>query len=346
MNNIYKWNDCNIPIFKQYKEIFQEQYDTLHIYSVQEGEKHYDTVSLFGNILNYDSNMRNKYELTDEECYACIAHEIGHLKDTFSHKTNGENDEEEHMRSYIREFHADEQASKQELEDELMSALKKMCPKDNFLTLLRIKRLQELKKKRLSDKHNTKVTSIPVMIFALLLRDNGYTEWDRKNHPKADIIVSNKDNEKEKFYFEIKETSKNEKVFGAATLTEWDTAYENKGHYFFVIIKDGTEGNALPQYVIYSPQEFITYSTVPPFKFNFNIDKLNDKDSAKTNKEKLDIIKSQKDVSMSPKRSIRKSRNSVKLDEKLLRDLRNLYYGTLKKDKYKRSLRFSANPKK
>ena len=331
MINIHKWNDCDIPIFKQYKNKFHERCETLYIYNVQDVEAHYDTFSLYGNILNYDSYMRNKYELTDEECYACIAHEIGHSEDTFSRQAKRDSDEEGQMRSYIREFHADEHASKQGLENELISALKKMCPKDNFLNLLRTKRLQELKRRRESVKHNTKVTSIPVMVFALLLRDNGYTEWDRKNHPEADIIVNNINNVKEKFYFEIKETNSITNVFEAATLTEWSAACNNNGHYFFVVIYLEND-NELPKYIFYTPQEIMQFSTVPPFKININIPKL--PTIEQTLNDRLMCIQNEPIVEVCQWKNHSKSRrNSVKFDGKMLLDLKRIYYGELKKKK-------------
>ena len=70
------------------------------------------------------------------------------------------------------------------------------------------------------------------------------------------------------FYFEIKYTTKKEKYFGAATLTEWSAAIQYPDTYFFIValIKDEKW-----VFTKYSPSEFMAFSTIPPFKVYFNI---------------------------------------------------------------------------
>ena len=187
---VQKWNECDIPIFQTYRDNYSVQCDQLVIYCVNEKEMHYDAFSIIGNILNYDAAMEKQYNLTQEESLACITHKLGHGKDLFPIAKDDE--EIEKTCRYIREFHADEEVSRLKQEDALISALRKM-PQVGLLTSLRIKRLKELKRKRESENRNTKVTSIGAMVFALLLRDNGYSEWDGKNHSQADSIVRDKD---------------------------------------------------------------------------------------------------------------------------------------------------------
>ena len=71
------------------------------------------------------------------------------------------------------------------------------------------------------------------------------------------------------YYFEIKKTSQRESYFGAATLTEWESAIKNKGRYFFVVAIELDEGKW--DFVKYSPDEFIEFSTIPPFKVYFKV---------------------------------------------------------------------------
>ena len=73
----------------------------------------------------------------------------------------------------------------------------------------------------------------------------------------------------EVFYFEIKKTSNKEYYFGAATLTEWVGALENKSNYFFVVAL--SLGNQKWEFTEYTPEEFIKYSTIPPFKIFFRV---------------------------------------------------------------------------
>lgn len=71
------------------------------------------------------------------------------------------------------------------------------------------------------------------------------------------------------WFFEIKKTSHKDKYFGAATLTEWVQALKDPDHFRFVVaIEDGDEFT----FIEYTPDEFMEFSTIPPFKVYFNID--------------------------------------------------------------------------
>lgn len=77
------------------------------------------------------------------------------------------------------------------------------------------------------------------------------------------------------FYFEIKYTARTESYFGAATLTEWEAAIENESQYFFVV---ASKRNGQWLFHRYSPDEFMKFSTIPPFKVFFSVDISEDRD--------------------------------------------------------------------
>lgn len=82
----------------------------------------------------------------------------------------------------------------------------------------------------------------------------------------ADIIAVKGE---EEFYFEIKYTrTKENKYFGAATLTEWEAAVKYRDRYVFVV---ASESNENWEFKEYTPDEFMKFSTVPPFKIYFNV---------------------------------------------------------------------------
>lgn len=85
----------------------------------------------------------------------------------------------------------------------------------------------------------------------------------------ADITVTEKDGKIT--YYEIKSTTKDNKYFGAATITEWRAALEHPDNYYFVVIVE-KEKNEDCRAAIYKPKDFIRFATIPPFKVNFNID--------------------------------------------------------------------------
>jgi hypothetical protein len=100
--------------------------------------------------------------------------------------------------------------------------------------------------------------------FAAVLRERGYHAVTITDAP-ADITARRNG---EVFYFEIKKTEQKLKYFGAATLTEWEAALSHEGHFFFVVAAkwDG-------QWVFheYTPQEFMAFSFIPPFKIFFRV---------------------------------------------------------------------------
>ena len=96
-----------------------------------------------------------------------------------------------------------------------------------------------------------------------LLRE-GYDSAEVKARP-ADIVAQ-KDGET--WYFEIKLTDHSDKCFGAATLTEWEQAMKTPEHYRFVIAIRHEDGTF--EFRQYTPEEFMRFSTIPPFKVYFN----------------------------------------------------------------------------
>jgi hypothetical protein len=74
----------------------------------------------------------------------------------------------------------------------------------------------------------------------------------------------------EAWYFEIKMTKREDVYFGAATLTEWRQALADPTHFRFVVAITNEEESEF-QFIEYTPEEFMKYSTIPPFKVYFNI---------------------------------------------------------------------------
>jgi len=69
-------------------------------------------------------------------------------------------------------------------------------------------------------------------------------------------------------YFEIKLTAKTGGYFGAATITEWEAALSDPPRFRFVIARRVGE---TWQFREYSPEEFIQFSDIPPFKVYFRV---------------------------------------------------------------------------
>ena len=89
-----------------------------------------------------------------------------------------------------------------------------------------------------------------------------------KGNGSADLIAKKGGIE---YYFEIKKTAKKENIFGAATFTEWEKAFEMENNYFFVIAQEyEIKGKKKFRFKEISPKEFIKFSTIPPIKVNFN----------------------------------------------------------------------------
>ena len=128
--------------------------------------------------------------------------------------------------------------------------------------------------------------------FSQLLLQKGYSEVKIVSFP-VDIIAIK---EGVKHYFEIKYTTKKDKYFGAATLTEWISAMENPNNFRFVIAR---KENDSWKFIEYTPNEFMEFNTIPPFKTYFNIffnknlpKKLNRiKKSIKLTRERLNMMK-------------------------------------------------------
>jgi Holliday junction resolvase len=104
--------------------------------------------------------------------------------------------------------------------------------------------------------------------FVKLLVEKGYSEARIISSP-ADIAAMKNG---VKYYFEIKFTNKQDNYFGAATLTEWAAAIDNPGTFKFVIAQKKGD---LWTFTEYTPDEFMKFNTIPPFKtyFNINLDK-------------------------------------------------------------------------
>lgn len=103
--------------------------------------------------------------------------------------------------------------------------------------------------------------------YSKYLENQGYTNVRVTSSP-VDIIAE-KDNTL--YYFEIKMTKRNKNCFGAATLTEWEQALKTPNEFKFVIVKTDKEEINF-EFLEFSPKEFLKFSTIPPFKFYFNID--------------------------------------------------------------------------
>ena len=82
-------------------------------------------------------------------------------------------------------------------------------------------------------------------------------------------IVAEKDGET--CYFEIKLTRHQDHYFGGATLTEWGPAFKDPEHYRYVVVI-ADEADEHFEFREYTPAEFMSFCTIPPFKVYFNID--------------------------------------------------------------------------
>lgn len=103
--------------------------------------------------------------------------------------------------------------------------------------------------------------------YCKYLQNNGYSNVSIVSIP-VDIIA---EKDGHVYFFEIKMTTRDEKCFGAATLTEWEQALKTPNEFKFVIAKTDLEEENF-EFIEYTPEEFLKYSTIPPFKFYFNID--------------------------------------------------------------------------
>ena len=102
--------------------------------------------------------------------------------------------------------------------------------------------------------------------FVKILRERGF-EATVVSSP-ADIKAT-KDGQT--WYFEIKMTKRADVYFGAATLTEWRQAMADPEHFRFVVARTDEDEEEF-EFIEFTPEEFMEYSTVPPFKIFFNVD--------------------------------------------------------------------------
>ncbi|MGM9739204.1 MAG: protein NO VEIN domain-containing protein [Candidatus Cryptobacteroides sp.] len=114
---------------------------------------------------------------------------------------------------------------------------------------------------------NTKSDIAAKAAFVEELRQRGFSNVKVVAAP-ADIEA---EKDGEKWYFEIKKTTHNDKYFGAATLTEWVQAVTDPEHFRFVVAIT-TDRDQTFDFIEYTPADFMAFSTVPPFKIFFNID--------------------------------------------------------------------------
>ena len=152
--------------------------------------------------------------------------------------------------------------------------------------------------------------------FIAVLKSNGFNSAKIISSP-ADIVAW-KDGVR--YYFEIKMTKQTETYFGAATLTEWQSAMANPGTYFFVLaVTDNDE--TYFKFKLLTPEEFMLYSSIPPFKLFFNI-QLPDLFSAVDKKHELDTeidISATTDITT----IVKAMNNNANSDEITVKDVRN-----------------------
>ena len=102
------------------------------------------------------------------------------------------------------------------------------------------------------------------------LRNQGFTSVKKINHP-VDLSVNRNG---KRYWIEVKYTEQPESYFGAATITEWECALDNIDSFFFLIANkpNGVDSNSNWRFELIEPKEFMKYSTIVPFKINFNLD--------------------------------------------------------------------------
>ena len=118
----------------------------------------------------------------------------------------------------------------------------------------------------MTEKKNKKSDVLAKQAFIKELETRGVQA--RVTGAPADITATR---DGETWYFEIKMTHRTDRYFGAATMTEWKQALKDSAHYRFVVVK-ADETDTVFEFKEYSVEEFMQYSTIPPFKVYFNID--------------------------------------------------------------------------
>ena len=100
--------------------------------------------------------------------------------------------------------------------------------------------------------------------FCGWLRSQGYSQAEVCSSP-ADVVAKKDGRE---WLFEVKFTNASESCFGAATLTEWAAAAKDPSHFRFVI---AYQRGAQWRFDLYTPDEFMAFSSVPPYKIYFSV---------------------------------------------------------------------------
>ena len=117
----------------------------------------------------------------------------------------------------------------------------------------------------MTEKKNKKSDVLAKQAFIKELETRGFQA--RVTGAPADITATR---DGQTWYFEIKMTHRTDRYFGAATMTEWKQALKDSAHYRFVVVK-ADEADAVFDFKEYSVEEFMQYSTIPPFKVYFNV---------------------------------------------------------------------------
>lgn len=146
-----KFSKTAISYFQDYyKEYHCPELDELYVSAVSD-DSNIESFSIAGNCIFCDERCIKDYKLTKMECYACIAHEIGHYRTP--HKENSDNQD-------LREIEADKYVVELGLSSYLISALIKMCP-DEELTHKRIERMSKTVTKKDAFKNLAANYSLP-----------------------------------------------------------------------------------------------------------------------------------------------------------------------------------------
>ncbi len=117
----------------------------------------------------------------------------------------------------------------------------------------------------MTEKINKKSDVLAKQAFIHELETRGFQA--RVTGAPADITATR---DGETWYYEIKMTHRTDRYFGAATMTEWKQALKDSAHYRFVVVM-ADETDTVFEFKEYTVEEFMTYSTIPPFKVYFNV---------------------------------------------------------------------------
>lgn len=116
--NYIRITDSKIPFVQRFIKLYVAQMINLKNIKIDEVEDG-DSFAISGEMIFINEEQIKEKNLTEEECMACLAHEMGHY---LSGPTGKEG------KSYEREFKADEFAFRLGLGGYLMSAIQKICP--------------------------------------------------------------------------------------------------------------------------------------------------------------------------------------------------------------------------